>query len=190
MNPENQLPEMLETERLIIRVAQPGDGVLFNDAVVESWESLRPWLGWVSPPPSLEESELACRKAYARFLLNEDLMVFFLLKSDGTLVGGGGLHDADWTLRRFEVGYWGRARFGGQGLMTEGVRGLTEFALSELSANRVFLTTDDQNIPSWKLAERAGFEYEGTLRNERFNLQGALRDTRVYSRIASHEPSA
>lgn len=181
MAPKDQLPESLETERLIIRVAKPGDGPMFNEAILDSLETLKPWLGWVTPPPTLEQSEFSCRRAYARYLLNEDLMVFFLLKSDGALVGGSGLHDVDWSLRRFEVGYWGRARFGGQGLMTEGVKALAHYALNTLSANRVFLSTDDDNIASWKLAERAGFHHEGTLKNERFNLSGALRDTRIYS---------
>ena len=183
MPTKDQLPEQIETERLIIRVARPGDGPMFNEAILESLETLKPWLSWVSPPPTLEQSECGCRRAYARFLLNEDLMVFFLLKSDGTLIGGSGLHDADWALRRFEIGYWGRARFGGQGLMTEGVRALADYALRNLSANRVFLSTDAENIPSWRLAERAGFTLEGTLRNERFNLSGRLRDTRMYSKI-------
>jgi RimJ/RimL family protein N-acetyltransferase len=33
------------------------------------------------------------------------------------------------------------------------------------------------------LAERAGFVLEGTLRRDRLDLQGQLRNTRVYARI-------
>jgi len=84
----------------------------------------------------------------------------------------------------FEVGYWGRTRFMGQGLVTEGVRALASHALTALGASRVFLTTDERNVRSWRLAERAGFELEGTLRNDRKNLEGTLRNTRVYSRVA------
>lgn len=182
MSTRDQLPERLESERLVIRVAKPGDGGLFNEAVIESLDTLKPWLGWVTPAPTLEQSEFGCRRAYAKFLLNEDLMVFFFLKSDGMLVGGSGLHDVDWALRRFEIGYWGRARFGGRGLMTEGVRALADYALRDLSANRVFLSTDAENVASWRLAERAGFMLEGTLRNERFNRSGKLRDTKMYSK--------
>lgn len=179
----NQLPETLETERLIIRVARPGDGLLFHEAVMESLDALTPWLGWVSPDQTVEQAEMNCRKAYGRFLLNEDLMALFFLKADRALVGGSGLHHPDWTLRRFEIGYWGRTRFGRRGLMTEGVRALADYALTTLAANRVFLSTDDRNTASWKLAERAGFQHEGTLRNERFDFQGHLRDTRMYSRV-------
>lgn len=183
----SQFPEMLESERLLIRVARPGDGLVFNQAICDSHAELAPWLGWVSPPPSVEQSEFACRRAYARFLLNEDLMVFFFLKKDGgeaELVGGSGLHNPNWSLPSFEVGYWGRTRFAGQGYITEGVRCLSEYALTHLHAARVFLTTDEKNHASWRLAERAGFQLEGVLRNERFNLAGQLRNTKVYSRLS------
>ena len=184
------LPEQIESKRLIIRVARPGDGAIFNAAILESLDRLSPWLGWVSPPPTLEQSEQSCRKAYARFLFNEDLMAFFFQRSDGALVGGSGLHDANWDLRCFEIGYWGHTRFAGRGLITEGVAALSEYALNYLNASRVFLTTDEMNIASWRLAERAGFELEGTLRNDRRNLSGGFRNTRVYSRVPSDNPIA
>jgi RimJ/RimL family protein N-acetyltransferase len=183
------LPERLETERLIIRVARPEDAAVFNAAILESRESLERWLGWVTPPPTLEDSLRDCKRAMARFLLNEDLMALFFLRDGGALVGGSGLHKANWTLRQFEVGYWGHPRHAGRGLMTEGVRALAEHALDELGASRVFLTVDDRNVASWRLAERAGFAYEGLLRNERFDLEGRLRDTRVYARVPARPGS-
>lgn len=182
MNPRDQLPESLETPRLLIRVARPGDGAVFNAAVHASLAELAPWLGWVTPPPTPDESEMNCRRGYARFLLNEDLMAFFFLKDGGALVGGSGLHRADWVARRFEVGYWANSSYTGRGLMTEGVRALADHALERLRANRVFLTVDDKNTRSWRLAERAGFRFEGTMLNERLDLQGRPRDTRIYAR--------
>ena len=180
----NQLPEVLHTERLVVRVARPGDGAMFNAAVLESLPELAPWLGWVTPAPTLAEAEAKCCAAHERFLRNEDLMAFFLTRDGGALVGGGGLHKADWTLRQFEVGYWGRTRFSGSGLVTEGVRALARHALEVLAANRVFLTTDERNVRSRQLAERAGFEFEGTLRKDRLDLDGRLRNTRVYAIVA------
>ena len=184
MNLVNQLPESLHSERLLIRVARPGDGAMFNAAILESQADLAPWLGWVTPAPSVEKSEADCQAAHERFLRNEDLMAFFLTRDTGELVGGSGLHKANWTLRQFEVGYWGRTRFAGTGLMTEGVRALARHAMDALGANRVFLTTDERNLRSRRLAERAGFEYEGTLRKDRFDLDGRLRNTRVYAVVA------
>jgi RimJ/RimL family protein N-acetyltransferase len=180
----DRLPESLQTERLLIRVARPGDGPIFNAAILDSRTELAPWLGWVTPAPTLEQSEASCQAANERFQRNEDLMAFFLLKDTGELVGGSGLHKANWTLRQFEVGYWARTRFRGTGLMTEGVRALARHAIDVLGAQRVFLTTDERNVPSQRLAERAGFELEGTLRKDRLDLEGRLRNTRVYAIVA------
>ena len=175
------LPEELHTPRLIVRVARPGDGAVFNQAIVESLDRLQPWLAWVTPVPSVADSEHTCRRAYARFLLNEDLMAFFFLKGTRQLVGGSGLHNANWDLRQFEVGYWGHSAFGGQGLVKEGVQALVRYALTKLCASRVFLTTDELNIASRRVAEQVGFQLEGTLRHERRNFQGRLRNTCVYA---------
>jgi len=177
----DHLPETLHSERLLIRVARPGDGAAFAAAIADSHADLAPWLGWVSPPPTPQEAEARCLAAHERFLRNEDLMAFFFTHDGGDLVGGSGLHKADWTLRQFEVGYWGRSRFAGSGLMTEGVRALARHAIEGLGASRVFLTTDERNLRSRRLAERAGFEHEGTLRNDRLDLHGRLRNTRVYA---------
>lgn len=157
--------------------------MIFNQAIVESIEHLKDWLAWVTPIPSADESELSCRQGYARFLMNEDLMAFFILKSSGKLVGGGGLHYVHWGLRRFELGYWGRTNCLGDGLITEAVEALVQYAMKTLHANRLFLTTDERNLASQRLAERAGFEFEGTLRQDRNNAQSKLRNTRVYSVI-------
>jgi RimJ/RimL family protein N-acetyltransferase len=179
----DRLPERLHSERLLIRVARAGDGAMLAAAVADSHAELAPWLGWVSPPPTPDEAEARCLAAHERFERNEDLMALFLTLDGGELVGGSGLHKADWTLRQFEVGYWGRTRFAGAGLMTEGVRALARHAIDALGARRVFLTTDERNLRSRALAERAGFEHEGTLRQDRLDLQGRLRNTRVYAMV-------
>ncbi len=44
----DRFPSSLETDRLFIRSAQPGDGELHHRAVHESLAELRPWLP--SPP--------------------------------------------------------------------------------------------------------------------------------------------
>lgn len=179
----NQLPAHVETDRLLIKVARPEDARVLNDAVLESLPQLAPWLSWVHPAPALDQSAIACRTAYARYLLNEELRVLLFLRATGELVGGSGLHHIDWALRHFEVGYWARTRFCGQGLITEAVNALASHALRELGASRVYLTTDARNIRSCRVAERAGFKHEGTLRNARRGLDGQLGDTRIYSRI-------
>ncbi len=183
------LPQALESPRLLIRVAAPGDGRVLNQAVAESLSELEPWLPWLHPVPTVEQSEITCRAAYARYLLDEDLMVLLFQRDTGDLVGCSGLHSIDWALCQFEIGYWARTRYSGHGYVTEAVRALADFALSRLAATRVYLRMDARNGRSARVAELAGFEWEGTIRNEQRDVSGELRDTKIYSRIPDRRSS-
>jgi RimJ/RimL family protein N-acetyltransferase len=157
-------PESFETERLIARAPMPGDGVEMRAAVIESLHELRPWLAWAQDPLTPEDYEENVRLARARFQLREDLRFQLYLRSDpGTLVGSSGLHHIDWDAGRFEIGYWLRTRFTGQGFMTEAVRGITRYAFRELGANRLEIWCDSRNVRSAEVARRVGFVHEGTL---------------------------
>ena len=82
-----------------------------------------------------------------------------------------------------EIGYWCCTSFTGRGFVTEAVRAVTRFAIDHLGAERLEIRCDALNLPSNRVAERVGFELEGTLRNGDLRLDGSLEDTRVYSMI-------
>jgi RimJ/RimL family protein N-acetyltransferase len=189
------IPERIATERLVVRVPRPGDGVVVNDAVRASHAELAPWMPWAVTLPSVEESEAHCRRQQAKFLLREDFaMLVFARAADGgegELVGGTGLHRIDWTVRKFEIGYWRKTGCEGRGLMTEAVRAMARIAFDALAARRVEIRMDDRNVASWKLAERAGFTLEALLRFDSLTPAGEPRSTRVYARVrGAEEPLA
>lgn len=72
-------------------------------------------------------------------------MMFLFLKETGALVGGSGLHRIDWSVPKFEIGYWCRTRFAGHGYITEAVRGLGAFAFDQLGTRRVEILCDSRN---------------------------------------------
>jgi RimJ/RimL family protein N-acetyltransferase len=178
-------PHSFDTERLTIRCPLPGDGAELNAAVIESWERLNQWMPWaIGEKPTLEESEANVRLAYTKFLAREDLRLSLLLKGTDTLVGGSGLHRMNWSVPSFEIGYWVRTKFEGQGFITEAVAGITEFAVRELGARRIEIRCDGLNERSAAVPRRLNFDLEGTLRNdERHHLTGELRDTLIFAKI-------
>ncbi len=106
---------------------------------------------------------------------------------EGELVGGTGLHRIDWSLRRFEIGYWRKTGCEGRGIVTEATRAMARLAFDPLGARRVELRMDDNNERSWKVAERAGFTLEALLRFDALNPRGEPRSTRVYARVRGAE---
>ncbi len=179
------VPERIETERLILRTPSGLDAPALNAAVCESLGDLRIHMPWAQSEPSLLQSHAECRRMQARFLLRDDLPLFLFERrvdgTEGAFVGGTGLHRIDWALRCFEVGYWCRSSRQGRGYVTEAVQALSRFAFERLQARRVEVRMDDTNERSWKVAERAGFALEGVLRSNCLNPLGAARDTRVYA---------
>ncbi len=183
-----QVPERIETERLVLMAPRVGLGQALNAAICESLDELRPWMPWAQTAPSVEESEAVLRHQLARFIAREDLVFQFYRRqpdgSAGQLLGGTGLHRFDWTVRRFEIGYWVRTSAQGQGYVSEAVRAMARLAFEDLRARRVEIRMDDDNLRSRAVAERCGFEFEGLLRRDALNPAGEPRDTRVYARIA------
>jgi len=178
-------PDSFETERLTIRCPLPGDGPELNAAVIESWDSLREWMPWAAQKqPTIEESEANIRIAHTRFLAREDLRLSLFLKGTGIMVGGSGLHRMNWEVPSFEIGYWVRTRFAGQGYITEAVAGITDFAIQELVARRIEIRCDALNERSAAIPRRLGYTLEATFRNhDRHHLTGQLRDTLIFAKI-------
>ncbi|KRF10182.1 acetyltransferase [Paenibacillus sp. Soil766] len=181
------IPEAFESRRLLIRAPILDDGIKVNEAIRESMEELIPWMPWAQTMPTLEESEANIRKARLKFLERSDMRLLILLKETGELIGSSGLHNIDWNIRRFEIGYWVRSSFGGQGYMTEAVEAILNFAIQELQANRVEIRCDSKNIRSYRVAERLGFTLEGIIRNDDLSVDGSLRDTMVFSKVRGVE---
>ena len=85
------------------------------------------------------------------------------LRDGGGFVGSSGLHRIDWTVPRFEIGYWIRTSMTGHGFATEATRRIADFAFDELGAERVEIWCDAANERSAAVAVRAGFELEARL---------------------------
>lgn len=178
-----EIPDAFESERLTIRVPRAGDGAGVNTAIVESLDTLRPWMPWAQTAPTVEQSETNCRTAWARFLLREDITLRLYLKGTDTVIGSSGLHRMDWSVPRFDIGYWVGRRYEGQGFATEAVRAIAEFAIHRLQARRLQIEVDDRNERSWRVADRCGFTLEGIHRSRQRDVAGRLCDLRMYARI-------
>lgn len=181
------LPSSIETERLLLRPPQAGDGQALHEAVAESLPELRRFLAslpWVASEQSVQSSEIYCRTAQSDYLARRDLPFLLFEKASGQLVGAAGLHRVNWATPKAEVGYWVRTSSAGNGFINEAVEVLTHFAFSHLGAVRVELITDEANKKSRAVAERCQFTLEGTLRNDRRAPDCTLRNTCVYARLA------
>ncbi|MFC5602128.1 GNAT family N-acetyltransferase [Sporosarcina koreensis] len=178
------VPAEFESERLIIRMPEVEDALDVWNAMRNSQPALKEWMPFAQKAPELHATEENLRQAIADFITRKDLRLHMFSKETGEFVGSTGLHRIDWAIPKFEIGYWLDTKFEGQGLMTEAVERLAGFAFEELNARRVEIRCDEKNVKSRSVAERAGFELEGTLKCDSLSVDGKqLRNTCIYAKI-------
>ncbi|MDJ1475092.1 GNAT family N-acetyltransferase [Bacillus sp. LS15-K4] len=175
-------PSEFYTDRLFIRMPKPGDGKAVYDAIQASMKELKPWMVFAQKEQTEEEVEVSIRKSHIQFLQREDLRLLVFSKETGEFIASAGLHRINWDIPQFEIGYWIDSRFSGKGYMVEAAKGITDYAFSELKANRVEIRCDSLNKKSRAIPEKLGFKLEGTLESASVAVDGnGLRDMCVFA---------
>lgn len=105
-------------------------------------------------------------------------------RTDGHLIGGIGLHE--WTANqshRSEIGYWLAKPYWNQGIATEAVKAITDFAATELGLLRITAHVFHFNTASARVLEKANYQCEGVLRKH-YSKDGKVFDGKLYAWVA------
>lgn len=175
------VPREIRGERVELRAFAEADAPAIWEAVDASREHLKPWMPWVNEHDSPEFSRAYARRMEAKWILREDLPMGIWRREDGRLIGSTGLHRIDWSVPSMEAGYWIRPEAEGNGYVTEAVRLVTTLAFDHLRAERVTILCGSRNLRSAAVPRRVGFVHEATLRCERRDGDGSLRDTELFA---------
>ena len=145
------------------------------------------WTRVPSPYGEAEAREWHERQARAR---DEGAMLHLLVVDAATdrLLGSAGIVHADWEEGRCELGYWVARESRGRGLAGRAVRLLCGWIFESLPIDRVEIHAEPENMPSRRVAEAAGFRFEGVLRSYFVN-KGERRDAASYSLLRGELPS-
>lgn len=79
-----------------------------------------------------------------------------------------------------ELGYYIGEEYWGKGIMTEAIKQICEYVFRESDMIRIYAEPFAYNIASCRALEKAGFQYEGTLRRNALK-NGKVIDMKMYS---------
>jgi len=169
---------------VMLRQWEPGDVPALVECLDGDPEVTR-WLELVPQPYDESEARTWVRQA-ASYWHEGTAAPFAVTDADGgDVVGGVGFRWVDLTHAIGEVGYWLRREARGRGLTTRAVRLLSTWALETLECERLQLRADELNVPSQRVAEKAGFRREGLLRSQQFSARENRRvDFVMYSLLS------
>jgi len=173
----------LETERLMLRMPQIGDGEVVNRAIVTSVEDLKPWLPFVQTTPTPADTEENIRQSIDNFISRTALRFLIFNKETNDFIGTTGFHNIDWDVQKLELGYWIDSNNSGKGYMVEAIDHLTRYALDDLGMKRVEIRTEQENFKSRAIPEKLSFRLEGILENDDLSVDGKRwTDTCIYAK--------
>jgi ribosomal-protein-serine acetyltransferase len=151
------------------------------EAAQVSLAELRPWMSWAASS-TLEETESFASKAEVQWA--SGAAFHFSILEKGSVIGGISIEVRGPVERIGELGYWIRSDRCGRGFATEAAKSLVDFAFERIGLHRLELRAGVSNPASQCVAEKVGFQREGTLREGSRGAESTY-DSYLYGLLAS-----
>ena len=114
---------------------------------------------------------------------NENDTFAFAITVNGKVIGSiGAFRQTNIHNKTAELGYYIAEEYWGKGIMTEAVKQLCDYVFSHTDIIRIYAEPFSYNIGSCRVLEKAGFQYEGTLRSNALK-NGIVLDMKMYSKL-------
>lgn len=118
---------------------------------------------------------------------NEDETFAFAITLDDKVIGSIGVFRQQNIHRKTaELGYYIAEECWGKGIMTDAVKQICEYVFKNSDILRIYAEPFAYNTGSCRVLEKAGFQYEGTLRNNAVK-NGKVIDMKMYSLLREEQ---
>lgn len=105
----------------------------------------------------------------------------FAITVDEKAIGSIGVYRQENIHRQTaELGYYIAEEYWGKGIMTEAIKQICQYVFQKSDILRIYAEPFAYNEASCRVLEKAGFQYEGTLRNNAVK-NGKVIDMKMYS---------
>ena len=165
---------MFETDRLIVRKLSINDSeLLFKYSQEEITKK--------ELPDEIFENITETKETVEYFISNYDdkypLVYGIILKEENIIIGHIGLSKID---KGIEIGYAIAADYQNNGYMSEIIIPFINWIKNNLKMEKIYGIAKSENIASWKMLEKYGFELEEEITNK--NYFGGEYKVKIYSK--------
>ena len=186
-NRQTEFSPHLESECLILRSYQPGDGKWYYAMSVKNHDHL---VQFESENVAFNIASEAVAEELVRDLANEwsKRSCFFIGvfdKKTGEFVAQIYVGLVDWKLPEYQIGYFADVDHEGKGYVTEAVRATLQIIFNQLHAHRVQLKCSETNLRSIRVAERCKMTREGCLRENKRSPDGTYSNSLIFGLLKS-----
>ncbi|WP_214484602.1 GNAT family protein [Bacillus sp. SM2101] len=151
----------LETERLLLRPLTTDDSGRIEE-MAGDFEVAKSTLNIPHPYP--EGSAVQFIESILNAEKNNKIVMFGITEKEANrLIGLININLSE-SFSRGELAYWVGKEYWGKGYGTEASKALLEYGFNHLHLNKIFAASFTSNPGSWRIMEKIGLKYEGTLK--------------------------
>jgi RimJ/RimL family protein N-acetyltransferase len=151
----------LEIKRLLLRPLTTDDSGRIEE-LARDYDVAKSTLNIPHPYP--EGSAIQFIESVLTAERNNKIVMFAITKKESQLLIGLINLNLAAPYKRGELAYWIGKQYWGKGYGTEATKALLEYGFNHLNLNRIFAASFSSNPGSWRIMEKVGLKYEGTLK--------------------------
>jgi ribosomal-protein-serine acetyltransferase len=171
-------------ENYSIRLLEVSDLDAYFDLIERNRKRLEDFFtGTVARTKTFEDTSVFLGELIAR---KEQKTYYPFIVIDNTtneIAGFLDLKNIDWGIPKSEIGCYTDEKYAGTGITSKAFSVFVDHCFATYGFKKLFLRTHPKNTAAQKLAEKCGFEIEGTIRRDYKTTSGEIIDLLYYGRL-------
>ncbi|MBC7910536.1 MAG: GNAT family N-acetyltransferase [Pyrinomonadaceae bacterium] len=168
---------------ILLRPWREEDIDALYEAASESIKEISTWMPWCHPNYKREESAAYIMSRDEAWKNDTEYGFAIFDVETKTFLGSLGLNHIRREWQMANLGYWIRTGWTGRGIASRATRLGARFAIEQLGLQRIEIVASVGNLPSQRVAEKAGALREAVLR-KRLLVNGQPHDAVMFSLVA------
>ncbi len=141
------------------------------------------FVGTVSRTRTYKEAQEFVEEMIRRTISNTYYPYLIIDDEQERIIGFIDLKNIDWSIPKSEIGFYIDEAYEGKGIITKALNQICDFCFEERGFEKLFLRTHPENVSAQRVAEKCGFQLEGTIRKDYKTTAGQLIDLQYYGRL-------
>ena len=175
---------MIHFDTYTIRPLEVSDLIKYFDLVERNRRRLEDFFtGTTSKTKDLAATKIFLLELVEKRKLKQYFPYVLIDNTTDNLIAFFDLKNLDWNIPKAEIGCYTDMHFAGKGLTTKAMKLFLDYCFEHFEFKKIFLRTHHSNKAAISLANKCGFQVEGTIRMEYKTNSGEIVDLIYFGRL-------
>ena len=174
----------MKFDTYLIRLLQPSDLQAYFQLIERNRPRLADFFTGTVAKTQTFESTKAFLEEIAKKTEEKIYFPFVVIDTtNNTFAGFLDIKNIDWSIPKAELGCYTDVQYAGKGISSKALVTFTDYCFKEFQFKKLFLRTHQSNASARRIAEKCGFEIEGTIRRDYKTTSGEIVDLIYYGKL-------